>query len=379
MRYSSVYPIHILRCPLTHHGLHALTAMEIDALNERVAAGTLVRRDGSLVQEPIHDGVRSQGGPYIYLIDAGIMMLLPAMAIALQETIPSDGPRENAQGVRGFCGDDDWEKNDNGDYVVAELYEDLRPVSQEYLHRCHMRVKQYLPPVGEFFLDCASGPVQHAEYQTYSADYGARLCVDISLQALREAKQRLGMHGVYILGDMTNLPLQSGVIDGAVSLHTVYHIRAEEQGSALCEFHRVLKPGAAGAVVYSWKPHLERAALLPWKMLRAPFRMLSKRLGPAPDQTQQGLARQRIYFYTHKRTWLTQGDWPFEYDLAVWRSLSVGFMRSAIHPLLLGKSLLALLYWVEGVAPQLCGRLGAYPLIVIHKQKGAAQSLRRAA
>src|SRR5512138_3447029 len=50
----------------------------------------------------------------------------------------------------------------SGRYQNAR-YEDLRPVSQEYIHRCHLRIKRFLKPSGRYLLDAGSGPVQYAE------------------------------------------------------------------------------------------------------------------------------------------------------------------------------------------------------------------------
>lgn len=38
-----------------------------------------------------------------------------------------------------------WQMETDGIYQNAR-YEDLRPVSAEYIHKCHMRVKRYLAP-----------------------------------------------------------------------------------------------------------------------------------------------------------------------------------------------------------------------------------------
>lgn len=63
------------------------------------------------------------------------------------------------------------------------------------------------------------------------------------MQALREGQKRLATDkGIFILGDLTNLPIADGVIDDAVSLHTIYHIPADLQATAVDEIVRVLKP-----------------------------------------------------------------------------------------------------------------------------------------
>src|SRR5512142_3451825 len=86
------------------------------------------------------------------------------------------------QQVRDFYNQVGWKEVGEGLYQNAR-YEDLRPVSREYIHRCHMRVKRQIASRGDILLDAGSGPVQWPDYLTYSEDYRYRLCADISLTA----------------------------------------------------------------------------------------------------------------------------------------------------------------------------------------------------
>ena len=70
---------------------------------------------------------------------------------------------EVKQRVRQFYDRVGWQTVADGTYQNAR-YEDLRPVAQEYIHRCHLRVKRFLKPSGKYLLDAGSGPVQYAEY-----------------------------------------------------------------------------------------------------------------------------------------------------------------------------------------------------------------------
>ncbi len=106
----------------------------------------------------------------------------------------------------------------NADMYQNAQYEDLRPVSQDYIHRCHLRVNRHIAKEGQYLLDAGSGPVQYPEYLTYSEGYQARVCMDISIVALKEARKRLGDHGRYVVGDIAHLPFKSDVFDGIVSL-----------------------------------------------------------------------------------------------------------------------------------------------------------------
>src|SRR5581483_9049441 len=238
----------ILRCPISRSALHALTAAEIAALNERIRAGALRHVDGTLVERPLTGAVASSGGAFIYRMEDGIFFLVattairggpPAAVVARRDLSPE------TKSVRRFYNEIGWRELDAGVFDDALRYEDLRPVSRRYIRNCHLRLTRYLPPSGTYLLDAACGPIQYEEYFAYSAKYDFRICADISEVALRHARQRLGDKGIYVLCDVTNLPLKDGVADGFVSLHTIYHVPARQQQKAIDELYRVLKPSGS--------------------------------------------------------------------------------------------------------------------------------------
>jgi ubiquinone/menaquinone biosynthesis C-methylase UbiE len=67
--------------------------------------------------------------------------------------------------------------------------------------------------------------------------------------ALKEARERLGQHGLYVVMDVANLPFKPDVMDGVVSLHTFHHLPLSEQQKAYAEIERVLLPGSNAVVV----------------------------------------------------------------------------------------------------------------------------------
>ena len=54
-------------------------------------------------------------------------------------------------------------------------------------------------------------------------------------------------------------------------------------------------------------------------------------------------------------------------DIFVWRSVSVRFMRSLIHPQFAGRAWMKFIYALEERWPRWFGENGQYPLIVIRK------------
>ena len=160
------------------------------------------------------------------------------------------------QQVREFYDQVGWQEVSEGVYQNAR-YEDLRPVSREYIRKCHQRVSRHLRPQGNLLLDAGSGPIQYPEYLQYSNGYQARVCVDISAKALVEARQRIGDrqsggHGLFVVADIANLPFGTTCFDGVVSLHTIHHLPQEEHNQAYRELYRVLAKNQTAVVVNGW-------------------------------------------------------------------------------------------------------------------------------
>ncbi|GIV64242.1 MAG: class I SAM-dependent methyltransferase [Chloroflexota bacterium] len=280
------------------------------------------------------------------------------------------------QQVREFYDQVGWQTVSDGLYQNAR-YEDLRPVSREYIHRCHLRVNRHLAPRGNLLLDAGSGPVQYPEYLTYSQGYRYRVCADLSILALREARKRLGEHGLFVVADVANLPFRPDVFDGVVSLHTLHHLPLKEQKQAYRELYRVLTPGGSLAVVNGWtdSPLMRRLGWLVSLMettgkwvarLRGKEKSTNPNEGKAPGKA----APTGTFVEKLDAAWLRRELTELQPQIWVWRSVSVRFLRAVIHRLLAGRLWLRLLYALEERFPHYFGEKGQYPLIVIHKPKG---------
>ena len=73
----------------------------------------------------------------------------------------------------------------------ANLFEDLRFHSKEYVSKCRKKVLNYIPKQGKNMLDFASGPIQYPEYLLYSKNFTTRHCVDFSKDAIINARKKL--------------------------------------------------------------------------------------------------------------------------------------------------------------------------------------------
>jgi uncharacterized protein YbaR (Trm112 family) len=371
----------ILRCPVTKQSLRLLEPQEVTRLNDRITKGELLHRDGKPVKVSLESGLISWDGRFVYPIMDGIILLLENLSIPLDSDLEGGrfSLRTEKKVLQDFYDSIGWQKKsqETASFVDALKWEDLRPVASEYIHNCHLRVNRYIRNHGRYLLDAGSGPIQYPEYLSYSDGYDYRICIDISFLALKEAQKKLGKKGIYILGDITNIPLQDNTVDGAVSLHVVYHIPKDEQLSALHEIQRVLIPGASAAVVYSWpNSQMLKWWLLPRRLKKIWRRQIQKLKSPVKKilhrENQRVTAEPSTvplspYHYTHNQAYFEANLKGLDYEIAVWRSVSVPFLRMYIHPHLFGASILRGIYRKEEGNPPLYGRIGQYPLFVIRK------------
>jgi len=267
-----------------------------------------------------------------------------------------------------------------GDNYQNARYEDLRPVSAEYIHKAHMRVKRHLAASGDYLLDAGSGPVQYAEYLSYSQDYRYRVCMDLSLVALQEARKRLGDKGFYVNADIAHLPFREDAFDGIVSLHTIHHVPIEEKVAVYQGLHRTLKPGRTMVTVDGWAEVPLFKVMNPLMRIAGALRRLTGKQAPlmptdvSVDQTESKVEPDKAPVSTFVLK--TSAKWfhsvmkgVLPYEIRVWRSVSVKFLRSVIQTEWAGKFWLKILYRLEEWFPHYFGENGQYPLIIISKEK----------
>jgi ubiquinone/menaquinone biosynthesis C-methylase UbiE len=279
------------------------------------------------------------------------------------------------QEVRQFYDQVGWQRVGDCCYQNAR-YEDLRPVSRAYIRRCHLRVLRHLKSQGRFLLDAGSGPIQYPEYLEYSKGFDYRVCADLSMVALQEARGRIGDHGLYVVSDVANLPFTAEVFEGVISLHTLQHLPEDEYVDGYGELFRVLAGSSSAVVVNRWRSSILMNLLSPILWLMGQILFLYRRATGKPtylEATQSQdrkvvTAREGTFIHRHGAAWLKRMVgvlMPLE--IYVWRSISTPFLRIMIHRRLGGRWILKFIYWLEEQAPRFFGEYGQYPLIVIRK------------
>lgn len=81
----------ILCCPVTKQPLALLSGPELAAVNRAIAAGAMLRADGSAQSEAIAEGLVTHDRRTLYRIEDGIPVLLADEALAVSQV--ADFPR----------------------------------------------------------------------------------------------------------------------------------------------------------------------------------------------------------------------------------------------------------------------------------------------
>lgn len=285
--------------------------------------------------------------------------------------------QDNKQKVRKFYDAIGWSKESSGYYQNAR-YEDLRPVSAEYIHKCHLRITPYFAKGGKFLLDVGCGPIQYPEYLTYSEHYERRVCADISITALREARNRIGEKGFFVVCDAANLPFKKECMDGMVSLHTFHHLDLGEQKKAWQETWRVLKENTTAVVVNGWTESkmmkdwqsiVEAAEKIGHFIARLRGKESAQKTGSA-DKTKTkdtGTFVRKMDAEWIRSELADLGDGNVSIKIRCWRSVSVRWLRALIHPPY-GKAALRRLFDKEEANSEYYGEYGQYPMIILNKR-----------
>jgi ubiquinone/menaquinone biosynthesis C-methylase UbiE len=258
----------------------------------------------------------------------------------------SDSPVEKS--LRRFYDESGWKTDSSGATLDAQRWEDLRPCAAAYVSACRRRILAHLPKTGHVLLDVASGPVQYPEYAELSRGFEKHLCVDLSTRALEQARSRLGPRGLYVCASVNHLPFADNTFDAVVSLHTIYHVDADEQEASVRQLIRTVRPGGRVIVVYA-NPDRLLSRLKRW-------------LRPARSAPPAA-----IYYHAHPLTWWARFRDQASLRILPWRSVVA--QESKLLPAMLAKPALHVVLMLEGWFSSLAVRLGAYPMIILTKSK----------
>jgi SAM-dependent methyltransferase/uncharacterized protein YbaR (Trm112 family) len=355
----------VLRCPVTRESLTLLSASEIAATNEDFDEGRRLHRDSSAARAPLTNALGTRNRDYVYRVEDDIAWLLPNLALVRPGNVASGLFAPEKEIVKSFYDDFGWVKKSGDLFNDTAEFTDPRPIAQDYLRYCNARIGRLLGS-GRLLLDVACGAIPHREYLAFSEGYEIRVCVDFSIRALSEARAKLGNRGLYLLGDITCLPLVDGSVDSVISLHTIYHVPQPEQTTAVDELVRVTRPGGRVIIVYAWGRSLAMDAVF---KLRGWLGFL-RRLGrPSPVAAAAGAKNSPpLYFHPQNHDWFAR-DVAARHSarLKVWSAVSKAFQTRFLSDGLMGRLSIAAVEFLENTLPAFAGRVGQYPMFVIDK------------
>lgn len=351
-----------LLCPITKNSLRQIEEVEFQNYplpKEYKKFGTLKR------------GLVDLNNEYFYPIFGEIIVLHSFYAIHIGKGI-------DIRKALSFDKKRVFDYYNEVDYLVKEsfkIYEDsdkwvdYRPVASAYIRNSFTNASKFYPNKGEFILDAASGPIGLSEYISLCDGYKYRICIDISINALIQAKsnlERADKKGIFICGDITNIPIRDMSVDTVLSQHTLYHLPKGDQKLAVNEMYRVAKRNSKIVIIYSWFYHswfmnITLNFVQIYRILRhLAGKLYVKIMGSKP----------RLYFYPHSPKWfLTSFEFSKDIEFHCWRSCNKHFLKIYVHEWFFGRKILAKLATLEHKYDKFMGTFGEYPAIVITKSK----------
>jgi ubiquinone/menaquinone biosynthesis C-methylase UbiE len=349
-----------LRCPITKNGLEMIKREEFSHYNIPEAYSTFGKLSFGLIDSSIQ---------YFFPVFDDIIVLHEHYALYI-------GKQEDKRKTLSFDKQRVFDYYNDVNYKVKDslkIYEDspkwvdFREVSSKYIKNSFTKASQFYPDQGEYLLDIASGPIGLQEYMSLSDGYDYRICVDISINALIQAKiniEKAGKKGIFICGDITNIPIQDNSVDTVLSQHTLYHIPKNDQKTAVEEMYRVSKPNSKIVIIYSWFYHS-------WFMnLSLNFVQIYRILRHFAGKIYVRLVKSkpRLYFYPHSPRWFRK-TFAFSKNIEFycWRSTNKYFLDLYIHKWFFGEKILDQLSRTEDKHSKFMSTFGEYSAIVITK------------
>ena len=223
-----------------------------------------------------------------------------------------------------------WTKQ-KGKYVDALSF--TTDKGTKYQKACNDRLREMIGSP-ELLLDVACGA------SPFNSKAKKQLCIDFSITAIEEAKKNKP-EGLFVLGDITALPLKDNSVTDTISMHTIYHVDKDKQAAAIEEIKRVTKNKCY--VVYNAGKHAKLVNILTLPLQL--WNWSEKRINPN--------SKRRVYFYAHSYKWLEQFG-----EIKTYRFLNEN-----------GVKLYSKLLWLVSKIEMRLPKHSYHPLLVIDKNK----------
>lgn len=249
--------------------------------------------------------------------------------------------------VYKFYNSTGWKKNKKY-FIDADISEDLRLNSSEYVSKCRKRILRYIPKKGKNILDFASGPIQYKEYLLYSKNFTYRHCVDFSKDAINFARLKIGKKGKFYCKDFLDIQFRKNYFDCILSLHTIYHIHKSKQKKVIKKLLYISKKKTPIVIVYS-NPNtiIDRFKFF--------FNYKNKK-------------KSDYYFFSHHINWWKQFEDTADIKFYPWRSFSSNHQKFLVPNNILGKKIFKILFYLEDKFKKFFIKNFQYYTIVLKKK-----------
>jgi ubiquinone/menaquinone biosynthesis C-methylase UbiE len=346
----------IFKCPITNEDLLLADESALKRANQSSGKENL-----------FSEGLMNSSQTYFFPIKNDILFLFTYYAVPLKE---NDGHLKkmhfDKQRIFNYFSEIDYHEFEGQQiYSDADKFVDFRPFVLEYTQHGFSNVRQYIHQAGKYCVDAGCGPVAFKEYVALAEGFDCRICIDMSANALLQAKKNLAKYnqcGIFICADITNIPLKENIADAVICQHALFHVQKDLQLKAMQELVRIAKPETKIAIVYDWFYHsmLMNITLGPFQLYRIARHYFGKLYASI-------FKKNKLYFYAHSREWFYQNNPGKKMNMYVWRSLNKHFSDIYIHKKLGGRKLINYIWKMEKKYPERMGRIGEYPVIVIEK------------
>lgn len=259
--------------------------------------------------------------------------------------------------LKTFYDERGWHKLEaNNKYEDSILWEDNRNVAKKYVSKCRLRLAElidisYIHKDCNLSLDVGCGPIQYIEYQNYYDRFKENHFIDISQQALNEAKKVAKSNSKFICKSAVNFK-DKNKYDIIIINHVLYHIDKDDQKNVIINLINGLRDNGKLYVTYTNRYSI-------WNIIfyipQVIFNFFKSK-------------RRKIYFYTHPIKWWNQFKSTITIKKHVLRSISSRESKILIPDNNFGKRVLDILFYFEKKFPRLSIYFGTYYIIEITKK-----------
>ncbi len=374
-RFSSLH--NILCCPDTKTALRLVGIEELcsclaDGKRERIPDGTI----GAFISD-----ARQRAFPLterlVNFLEQSSLPVRTEFSGTASSIAPTNPDEDLKQSVREWYDQFGWQTNEQGCYNDTATFSQTTLVGHGlYELMSHLSILDRLPG-GGFVLDAASGAIAHPEYLAFSWFFKSRVCVDMSISALREADGKLRQADFCCLADICRLPFRDETFDGTISGYTIQHVPESQQLRAVKELYRVIRPSARLCILTEVRNSTKHKGLiLLLRSVRKLLEVLHLIRPPVPSPSAPSSEKMCVEPPPHELYFLPR-------EVAQWKKIageltsrysieSLRILNKSEFERLFGRSNYAAkaLRLIENTFPRLTSGVSAYCLIDIGKPTG---------